>query len=106
MSKRASIALLPAALVAATLARSSFSAASAPLAYELPNETIELKPGPGAGTAKICGFCHSVDYIATQPSHKGKAFWDAEVQKMIKVFKAPIDPKDAATIADYLAATY
>lgn len=50
--------------------------------------------------------CHSADYITTQPSNMGKAFWEAEVQKMIKVFKAPIDPADAPTIADCLAATY
>ena len=77
-----------------------------PLTYELPNETAELKPGPGVETAIVCRACHSADYISTQPSKKGKAFWEAEVQKMIKVFKAPIDPADAATIADYLAATY
>jgi len=77
-----------------------------PLTYELPNETAELKPGPGVETAIVCRACHSADYISTQPSKKGKAFWEAEVQKMMKVFKAPIDPADAATIVDYLAATY
>ena len=77
-----------------------------PLTYELPNETADLKPGPGVETAIVCRACHSADYISTQPSKKGKAFWEAEVQKMMKVFKAPIDPADAATIVDYLAATY
>ena len=30
----------------------------------------------------------------------------AEVQKMVKVYKAPIAEADAAVIVDYLAATY
>jgi hypothetical protein len=102
MRKRAAKGLLLACFVGVALP----PAASAPLTYELPKENAALKPGPGVETAAACGFCHSVDYIAIQPPHKGKAFWDAEVQKMIKVFKAKIDPKDAATITDYLAATY
>ena len=46
--------------------------------------------------------------ITSPPSRpeEGKAFWQAEVQKMIKVYKAPIAESDAAIIVDYLAATY
>ena len=76
------------------------------MVYQLPAETAELKPGPGVETASVCQACHSADYISTQPSGKGKAFWQAEVQKMIKVYKAPIGEDDAAVIANYLAATY
>jgi hypothetical protein len=36
----------------------------------------------------------------------GKAFWEAEVTKMIKVYHAPISDADAKAIADYLAKTY
>ena len=82
------------------------SALAAPMVYQLPPETAELKPGPGVETAIVCTACHSADYIRTQPPGKGKAFWQAEVQKMIKVYKAPIGEDDAATIANYLAATY
>ena len=102
MRRGATIGLLLGAFAAAALA----PAAAAPLTYELPPETAQLRPGPGVETASVCGACHSVDYIATQPPHKGKAFWDAEVQKMIQAYKAPIDPKDAQAITDYLAATY
>jgi sulfite dehydrogenase (cytochrome) subunit B len=77
-----------------------------PMVYQLPAETAELKPGPGAETAAVCTACHSADYISTQPPGKGKAFWQAEVQKMIKLYKAPIGEDDAAVIANYLAATY
>jgi mono/diheme cytochrome c family protein len=82
------------------------SAIAEPTVYQLPPETAELKPGPGVETAAVCQACHSADYIATQPPGKGKAFWQAEVQKMIKLYKAPIADSDAATIANYLAATY
>lgn len=82
------------------------SALAEPMVYELPAETAELTPGPGIDTAAVCKACHSADYITTQPRGKGKAFWQGEVQKMIKSYKAPIGEDDAATIASYLAATY
>ena len=84
----------------------SSSAIAEPMVYQLPPETAELKPGPGVETAAVCQACHSADYIATQPPGKGKAFWQAEVQKMIKLYKAPIADSDASVIANYLAATY
>jgi sulfite dehydrogenase (cytochrome) subunit B len=88
------------------LAAVATTAIAAPMVYQLPPETAELKPGPGVETAIVCTACHSADYIGTQPSGRGKAFWQAEVQKMIKVYKAPIGQDDAAVIANYLAATY
>jgi cytochrome c553 len=82
------------------------SASAEPMVYQLPPETAALKPGPGVETAAVCTTCHSADYISTQPSGNGKAFWGAEVQKMIKVYKAPIGEDDVAVIVNYLAATY
>jgi sulfite dehydrogenase (cytochrome) subunit B len=93
-----------ASLVLLTAAASS--ALAEPMVYQLPPETAELKPGPGVETAIVCTACHSADYIRTQPSGMGKAFWQAEVQKMVKAYKAPIGEDDAAVIANYLAATY
>jgi hypothetical protein len=84
----------------------SAPAPASPIAYQLPEETAKFKPGPGVESAQVCLFCHSADYVSTQPSKKGKAFWQAEVQKMIKVYKAPIPEADAATITDYLATNY
>jgi sulfite dehydrogenase (cytochrome) subunit B len=89
------------ALVAITM-----PAIAGPTVYQLPDETAELKPGPGVETAIVCQACHSADYISTQPPGEGKAFWQAEVQKMIKVYKAPIAESDVAIIVNYLAATY
>jgi predicted secreted protein len=95
--------------IAITLLVSLATASSAlaePLVYQLPPETAELKPGPGVETAALCQACHSADYISTQPPRKGKSFWQGEVHKMIKVYKAPIGADDAAIIANYLATTY
>jgi len=97
-------------LAAAAFAWSTVAAAPAlagPLTYELPEEVAALKPGPGVETAQAyCTVCHSADYLTIQPRNKGKAFWAAEVQKMIKLYRAPIPEADAAAITDYLAATY
>jgi len=41
-----------------------------------------------------------------QPPRKGQAFWDAEVAKMVKVYRAPIEEQQAKAIAAYLSATY
>jgi len=80
-----------------------------PVTYALPNETAEFKPGPNLETVQAnCTACHSADYIQTQPRGPKfkKEFWTAEVNKMIKVYGAPIDPGDVDKIAEYLAATY
>jgi mono/diheme cytochrome c family protein len=83
------------------------TALAAKATYELPEETAAFRPGPGLDTVlNNCGACHSADYVSSQPPGQGAAFWDAEVQKMIKVYGAPIDAADAKTIADYLAKTY
>ncbi len=75
--------------------------------YQLPEETAMLRPGAGLETAQNnCGACHSADYINTQPPKQGQGFWEAEVQKMIKVYGAPIEAADAKTIAEYVAKTY
>ncbi|HEY3622423.1 MAG TPA: cytochrome c [Roseiarcus sp.] len=93
------------AFLLSLIASSAFAFAE-PMAYQLPAETAELKPGPGVETAIVCTTCHSADYISTQPSGKGTAFWQAEAQKMIKVYKAPIAEDDVSVIVKYLAATY
>jgi mono/diheme cytochrome c family protein len=95
-----------AALAAAVLTMAGVSYAK-PLTYELPEETLTLRPGPGVETAqKNCLACHSVDFISTQPPNRGKAFWEAEVAKMIKAYHAPVNDADAKAIVDYLANAY
>jgi mono/diheme cytochrome c family protein len=77
------------------------------LSYDLPDETVIFRPGPGADVAQNnCMACHSVDYIQMQPPNKGKAFWEAEVTKMINAYRAPIAEADAKAIVDYLSHAY
>ncbi|MCP3463453.1 MULTISPECIES: sulfite:cytochrome C oxidoreductase subunit B [unclassified Bradyrhizobium] len=84
------------------------SATAAPIGYQNPDEVAAFKPGPNLDVVKNnCTACHSADYVSTQPPMKDrKAFWQAEVTKMIKVYGAPIDDADVGKIVDYLAATY
>jgi mono/diheme cytochrome c family protein len=84
-------------------------AIASPLGYELPPETAAFRPGPHLEVVvNNCSACHSADYIATQPhGEKFKEdFWKAEVNKMIKVYGAPIADADVPKIVEYLAATY
>lgn len=101
----AALALAP--VLAATSAR------AAPDTYTLPEPTAQFRPAPDAAHAagfqaaqENCMTCHSADYVAMQPPKKGQAFWDAEVAKMIKVYRAPIEEQQAKAIAAYLGATY
>lgn len=95
-------------LLAIALAAGFGSVTAAPVNYQLPNEVAAFRPGPNLEAAQgNCSACHSADYIKTQPPMKDKkAFWQAEVTKMIKVYGAPIDDADVGKIVDYLAATY
>ena len=70
------------------------------------NPTAQLKPGPNVDLARNnCIACHSTDYIVRQPPSDARK-WEDEVQKMIKVFGAPISEADAKAIVEYLAAAY
>ena len=84
-------------------------ASASPISYELPPETAAFKPGPNLDVVvNNCSACHSADYIATQPRGPQfkEEFWRAEVNKMIKVYGAPIAEADVAKIVEYLATTY
>ena len=69
-------------------------------------ETVPLKSGPGLEVVeKNCGACHSVDYLRIN-SFLNRQGWEAEVNKMIKAFAAPVEPGEAKIIVDYLTAHY
>ena len=102
--------LLAPLLATAAIAALSFGPViAAPVNYKLPEETAAFKPGPNLDVVRSnCTACHSADYISTQPRGPkfGKDFWQAEVNKMSKVYGAPIDQADVPKIVEYLAATY
>lgn len=77
------------------------------LKVTLPTETATLKAGPGAElVGSQCLSCHSADYITTQPRDKPLAFWKAEVEKMKKVYGAPIADDQVDALSAYLARSY
>ena len=85
------------------------SVAAEPLSFKLPEETAAFAPGPNLDLVQSnCSACHSADYILVQPRglKNKKGFWQAEVNKMIKAYGAPIKEEDVPKIVDYLAATY
>ena len=68
---------------------------------------IKLKPAPGLEQVENnCGSCHTLDYIQMNAPFPNAALWEAEMAKMIKVFGAPVEDKDAKIILDYLKANY
>jgi hypothetical protein len=74
------------------------------LAEEKP---IDLKPVPGyEAVENNCAGCHSLDYIQMNAPFLTGTGWDATVQKMIKVFGAPIEQSDTRQIVEYLAKNY
>ena len=77
------------------------------LTIELPPDSARLKTAPGSDVAAAqCGTCHSFDYVSMQPAGKPLAFWKAEVEKMKKVYGAPIPDDQIEPIAQYLAHSY
>jgi mono/diheme cytochrome c family protein len=70
-------------------------------------QPVELKPGPGQEVVRTrCGACHSLDYVRMNSSFLTADGWKAEVEKMRTAFGAEIGDADAATIVNYLTATY
>ncbi len=60
-------------------------------------------PGPGSDAINNnCLACHSAGMVLNQPVLP-KSAWQAEVTKMITIYKAPVSEEDVAAIVDYLA---
>lgn len=99
---RAALLLIPFAL-SACQAREEFAFANTEVT--MPDDTTTLPQGPGVAlVTTACTACHSPAQILTQP-RLTRAQWVATVEKMQKVFKAPIEEKDMPVIVDYLVAT-
>ena len=71
-----------------------------------PSVAPKLAEGQGrAETETFCVMCHSTRYISMQPPLPA-ATWEAEVNKMIKTFGAPIPEASAKKIISYLQTHY
>ena len=72
-------------------------------AVTLPSSDRMYPDGPHADVINNnCLTCHSAGMVLTQPQ-LSRTEWQGEVTKMVKVYKAPVAPDDAALIVDYLA---
>jgi mono/diheme cytochrome c family protein len=99
-----------AAAVYMTMALSSPTPAWVQEQPKITSTTIDLPAGdalfPGGSIADAvnnnCLACHSADMALNQPT-LSRAAWQAEVRKMINIYKAPIDEADVPLIVDYLA---
>ena len=68
---------------------------------------VQLKPGPARDLVLgRCAACHSQDYIPMNSPFLDRKGWEAEVNKMVKVYGAPMQPDEMAKIVDYLATNY
>jgi cytochrome c553 len=99
------IGCLTAGLFASTPARVEPLSALKSTTVDLPSGD-SLFPGDKSADAinNNCLACHSADMVLNQPKLP-RAAWEAEVQKMIHAYKAPIDEADVPAIVDYLART-
>jgi hypothetical protein len=69
---------------------------------DLPSADNQFSGGARADAINNnCLACHSADMVLNQPALP-KATWEAEVYKMINVYKAPIDDADVPAIVEYL----
>ena len=77
-------------------------------AAKLPDENrVQLKDGPNkALVIGRCAACHSQDYIPMNSPFLDRKGWEAEVNKMVKAYGAPMEPDEVAKIVDYLATNY
>lgn len=70
----------------------------------LPDDPVELPEGPGRqAVIENCTACHSTSTMLQQPDLPREK-WEAEVAKMIKLYKAPVDPAAVPQIVDYMVA--
>ena len=74
------------------------------VSIDLPNGDRAFPPGPGADAVNSnCLACHSAGMVLNQPALP-KATWEAEIGKMINVYKAPVSAEDVPAIVAYLDA--
>lgn len=69
----------------------------------------EVQPDAATGEALVqghCNTCHGTDYIVMNSPFLDEAKWAAVVDKMVKVFGAPIDAENQKVIVRYLAGRY
>ena len=97
----------PAKVESLTQAARSLQSPSAEYSVaSFPSLPADLAEGDGLQeTQSFCAMCHSTRYSTMQPPLPPAA-WEAEVNKMIKTYGAPIPEASAKKILAYLQAHY
>ncbi len=101
--------MLPRALVTGAVLAPLAGWAATPLQLKSVNvdlpQSDRMFTGQGADAVNNnCLACHSAGMVLNQPALT-KAAWQAEVNKMIQFYKAPIAAADVTAIVDYLTRT-
>lgn len=92
---------------AATLILGAALLVAGPLPVAAQEPAIELRTASGSEIVQQnCGTCHSLDYIQMNAPIQDKEGWTKTVDKMVKVFGAPVEAADQTIIIGYLAANY
>jgi hypothetical protein len=90
---------------AALLALATTLAAGAALGAD--ESQVRLADGPGRDRVQAaCSMCHSLDYIVMNSPFQDRAGWEKTVNKMIRVYGAPLSAEEAAAIVAYLEGQY
>jgi hypothetical protein len=98
------LALLIVAILTPLIGRAETSFELKSVKLDLPDDG-ELFIGSGSDAINNnCLACHSAAMVLNQPALP-KAVWQAVVDKMIHVYKAPVADVDVAAIVDYLTRT-
>lgn len=96
------LALVMVAVLAALSGRTEPLITLKSVTVDLP-DSGRMFPGPGSDAINNnCLACHSAGMVLNQPVLP-KSAWQAEVTKMINIYKAPVSEEDVAAIVDYLA---
>jgi hypothetical protein len=97
------LALITGAVLAPLAARAATPRLQS-VKVDLP-QSDQMFTGQGADAINNnCLACHSADMVLNQPALT-KAAWQAEVNKMIQMYKAPIPAAESAAVVDYLVRT-
>ena len=73
------------------------------VSVDLPVSDRSFPAGPGMAVVQAnCLTCHSAGMVVNQPNLT-RAAWEAEVNKMRAIYKAPVAAEDVPAIVAYLA---
>jgi len=99
-----SLALMTGAVLAPLAGRAATPPQLKSISVDFP-QSDRMFTGQGADALNNnCLACHSAGMVLNQPALT-KAAWEAEVNKMIQFYKAPIAAPDVTAIVDYLTRT-